>query len=139
MASSVHSGGVLLILLLVAGELHGLAPCTGTLRARLRARIAPARRGASVFASTSQAEAPVSAAPKRAGPAAGAWLPVGSIDALSTLGPTRVEIASRQYVVWEHEGVWSVLSDACPHRLAPLSQGHVDKKTGCIECPYHGW
>lgn len=29
--------------------------------------------------------------------------------------------------------------DACPHRLAPLSQGRVDPSTGCIECPYHGW
>jgi phenylpropionate dioxygenase-like ring-hydroxylating dioxygenase large terminal subunit len=31
------------------------------------------------------------------------------------------------------------LIDACPHRLAPLSQGRVDPVTGCIECPYHGW
>ena len=34
---------------------------------------------------------------------------------------------------------WSALVDACPHRLAPLSQGRVDPSTGCIECPYHGW
>ena len=29
--------------------------------------------------------------------------------------------------------------DACPHRLAPLSQGRIDPDSGCIECPYHGW
>ncbi len=34
---------------------------------------------------------------------------------------------------------WSALVDACPHRLAPLSQGRVDPQSGCIECPYHGW
>ena len=34
---------------------------------------------------------------------------------------------------------WSVVLDACPHRLAPLSQGRVDAATGCLECPYHGW
>jgi phenylpropionate dioxygenase-like ring-hydroxylating dioxygenase large terminal subunit len=46
-------------------------------------------------------------------------------------------------VVWNSdektEGKWSVMADACPHRLAPLSQGRVDPETGCIECPYHGW
>lgn len=26
----------------------------------------------------------------------------------------------------------------CPHRLAPLSEGRVDKE-GRLECPYHGW
>ena len=31
------------------------------------------------------------------------------------------------------------MSDVCPHRLAPLSQGRVDPQSGCIECPYHGW
>eukprot|EP00966_Prymnesium_polylepis_P267498 6179543-Prymnesium_polylepis.1 len=30
------------------------------------------------------------------------------------------------------------MSDACPHRLAPLSEGRVDAE-GRIECPYHGW
>lgn len=30
------------------------------------------------------------------------------------------------------------MSDACPHRLAPLSQGRIDPLSGCIECPYHG-
>merc|ERR1719215_317146 len=59
-----------------------------------------------------------------------------------------IEIAGRNYVVWEREveaattktttSQWSVLEDVCPHRLAPLSQGRVSE-SGCIECPYHGW
>ena len=30
------------------------------------------------------------------------------------------------------------MSDVCPHRMAPLSQGRIDPHSGCIECPYHG-
>lgn len=30
------------------------------------------------------------------------------------------------------------LLDQCPHRAAPLSEGHVDV-SGAIVCPYHGW
>jgi pheophorbide a oxygenase len=30
------------------------------------------------------------------------------------------------------------VEDACPHRLAPLSEGRIDEQ-GQIECPYHGW
>ena len=29
--------------------------------------------------------------------------------------------------------------DACPHRLAPLSEGRVDRDTNTLECAYHGW
>mmetsp|Transcript_6512 Transcript_6512/g.13536 ORF Transcript_6512/g.13536 Transcript_6512/m.13536 type:complete len:484 (-) Transcript_6512:137-1588(-) len=74
-------------------------------------------------------------------PSLGCWLPVGGVSALQDLTPTKVKIANKDYVVWREDGsgTWSVQVDACPHRLAPLSQGRVDEKTGCIECPYHGW
>ena len=72
--------------------------------------------------------------------ARGAWLPVHSVSALTGLGPQQVEILGQNYAVWESPiGEWSVVLDACPHRLAPLSQGRVDAATGCLECPYHGW
>jgi phenylpropionate dioxygenase-like ring-hydroxylating dioxygenase large terminal subunit len=32
-----------------------------------------------------------------------------------------------------------VFLDQCPHRLAPLSEGRVDEKTGNLMCSYHGW
>lgn len=70
----------------------------------------------------------------------GAWIPIGSVSTLEGLGPQQVMVMGVNMVVWEDfNGVWSVMTDACPHRLAPLSQGRVDPETNCIECPYHGW
>lgn len=70
----------------------------------------------------------------------GAWLPICSITGMGDEPiPARVELAGENYVVWQSNSTWSVMSDVCPHRAAPLSQGRVDKSTGCLECPYHGW
>lgn len=71
----------------------------------------------------------------------GAWVAVGSISSLKGLSPSKVEIMGKQFVVWDNHKSkkWSVLLDICPHRLAPLSQGRINDKTGCIECGYHGW
>mmetsp|Transcript_45235 Transcript_45235/g.107216 ORF Transcript_45235/g.107216 Transcript_45235/m.107216 type:complete len:549 (-) Transcript_45235:301-1947(-) len=71
----------------------------------------------------------------------GCWMPVASIEGLKDLNPHMVKIFNRNYAVWKntHTGEWTVQTDACTHRLAPLSQGRVDEDTGCIECPYHGW
>lgn len=54
--------------------------------------------------------------------------------------PHRLELLGEPLVLWwDHESkVWATMSDACPHRLAPLSEGRVDED-GQIECPYHGW
>ncbi|CAJ1959028.1 unnamed protein product [Cylindrotheca closterium] len=45
------------------------------------------------------------------------------------------------FAVWKNPmtNSWSVMSDVCPHRLAPLSQGRINEETGCVECGYHGW
>lgn len=71
----------------------------------------------------------------------GAWIPVGSASALAPLSPTSITVMNREFAVWKDKltSRWSVLLDECPHRLAPLSQGRINPKSGCIECPYHGW
>ena len=35
-------------------------------------------------------------------------------------------------------GSWRVFEDACPHRLAPMSEGRVEAD-GNLLCSYHGW
>lgn len=71
----------------------------------------------------------------------GAWVPVGSTSSLEGLSPTKIEIMGENFAVWKNPltNNWSVMSDVCPHRLAPLSQGRVNEETGCVECGYHGW
>ena len=83
-------------------------------------------------------------------PSLGAWLPLGSASSLTGLNPTQIRICGLDIAVWhkplptnakknEVATEWSAMIDACPHGLAPLSQGRVDPNSGCIECPYHGW
>lgn len=76
----------------------------------------------------------------------GAWIPIASISSMKGLGPQRVTLMNVDFVIWHteeeekgSETKWTVQTDACTHRLAPLSQGRVDPETNCIECPYHGW
>ncbi len=84
------------------------------------------------------------------GPQLGAWMPLGSAKALTGLNPVKIRLCGLKLAVWHkplpkgsrRDAVtteWSAMVDACPHRLAPLSQGRVDPEMGCIECPYHGW
>ena len=74
----------------------------------------------------------------------GAWLPLGSASSLTGINPSQHKICGIDIAVW-HKPLpkksirnavateWSAMIDACPHRLAPLSQGRVDPESGCIE------
>lgn len=82
------------------------------------------------------------------------WFPIASVHELDPDRPTPVRIDGLSLVVWhvpvkdgkpdketgsfEDDG-WRVFGDLCPHRLAPLSEGRIEKSTGCIQCAYHGW
>mmetsp|Transcript_32548 Transcript_32548/g.59484 ORF Transcript_32548/g.59484 Transcript_32548/m.59484 type:complete len:564 (+) Transcript_32548:64-1755(+) len=73
------------------------------------------------------------------------WFPVASTLELDPDRPTPVRIDGLDLVVWkdpnskESSEGWQVFADMCPHRLAPLSEGRIEKSTGCLQCAYHGW
>jgi phenylpropionate dioxygenase-like ring-hydroxylating dioxygenase large terminal subunit len=54
-------------------------------------------------------------------------------------GPHLVRLAGQRLALFrDNFGVAAALADACPHRKAPLSEGHV-RPDGRLACPYHGW
>mmetsp|Transcript_9028 Transcript_9028/g.13532 ORF Transcript_9028/g.13532 Transcript_9028/m.13532 type:complete len:525 (+) Transcript_9028:63-1637(+) len=78
----------------------------------------------------------------------GAWIPLGSVINLADVTPLQLTVCGLDLVVWNNKTStkdsdnylqYSAFVDACPHRLAPLSQGRINPDTGCLECPYHGW
>jgi phenylpropionate dioxygenase-like ring-hydroxylating dioxygenase large terminal subunit len=74
------------------------------------------------------------------------WVPLASTDELDPQRPTPVMFMGQRYVVFASNFTsndWSVVDDACPHRLAPLSEGRITSKPGTdgnvLQCSYHGW
>jgi len=68
------------------------------------------------------------------------WVPIASTWELDPDRPTPVSFLGERYVAYrDNGGNWVVLDDACPHRLAPLSEGRIDRANDRIECAYHGW
>ncbi|AFY42607.1 Rieske 2Fe-2S domain-containing protein [Nostoc sp. PCC 7107] len=68
------------------------------------------------------------------------WYPVHYVADLNKSQLTRFTLLERDLVLWwdKNEQTWRAFEDQCPHRLAPLSEGRVNKD-GWLECPYHGW
>lgn len=68
------------------------------------------------------------------------WYPLAYVEDLATTKPTPFTLLGEDLVIWWEPGTeqWRVYRDACPHRLAPLSQGRINE-AGQLECPYHGW
>ncbi|KAL5765300.1 hypothetical protein ACOSQ2_017894 [Xanthoceras sorbifolium] len=68
------------------------------------------------------------------------WYPVMPVCELDERVPHGKKVLGLDIVVWwdKNENAWKVFDDACPHRLAPLSDGRIDK-LGRLQCAYHGW
>jgi phenylpropionate dioxygenase-like ring-hydroxylating dioxygenase large terminal subunit len=69
------------------------------------------------------------------------WYPLSPIEDLDPKRPTAVTLLGLHLVIWKpgFSETYQVFIDQCPHRLAPLSEGRVDEKTGTLMCSYHGW
>ncbi|KAL5766957.1 hypothetical protein ACOSP7_017574 [Xanthoceras sorbifolium] len=68
------------------------------------------------------------------------WYPVIPVCDLDKRVPHGKKVLGIDIVVWwdKNESSWKVFDDACPHRLAPLSDGRIDS-LGRLQCAYHGW
>ncbi|KAL5832382.1 hypothetical protein ACOSQ4_017736 [Xanthoceras sorbifolium] len=69
-----------------------------------------------------------------------AWCPVIPVCDLDKRVPHGKKVLGLDIVVWwdKNESSWKVFDDACPHKLAPLSEGRIDK-LGRLQCAYNGW
>lgn len=67
------------------------------------------------------------------------WYPIQTVFNLEKDRPNRLQLLDKWLVVWKgHSGNWIVMDDECPHRMAPLSEGRIEKD-GNLLCSYHAW
>ncbi|KAF6251152.1 hypothetical protein COO60DRAFT_1705010 [Scenedesmus sp. NREL 46B-D3] len=78
------------------------------------------------------------------------WYPVHVLDSIDPTRPHAIELLGKQLVLWRAGAAaagpagrssgqhWQCFENACPHRLAPLSEGRV-ALDGTLQCSYHGW
>ncbi|MFM2061206.1 MAG: hypothetical protein RLZZ507_876 [Cyanobacteriota bacterium] len=69
------------------------------------------------------------------------WYPLSPIEDLDPQQPVPVTLLGIRLVICKPRSSenYRVFLDQCPHRLAPLSEGRIDDKTGNLMCSYHGW
>ncbi|KAG2502238.1 hypothetical protein HYH03_000724 [Edaphochlamys debaryana] len=69
----------------------------------------------------------------------GLGYPVFPTDFLDVSRPHPFTLLGKDLVLWrDGSGTWRAFEDACPHRLAPLSEGRIEKD-GTLLCAYHAW
>ena len=69
------------------------------------------------------------------------WYPLIPIEDLEPQKPKPITLLGKRLVIWKptKSETYRVFLDQCPHRLAPLSEGRIEPKTGNLMCSYHGW
>ncbi len=69
------------------------------------------------------------------------WYPLIPIEDLEPQKPKSITLLGKRLVIWQptKSATYRVFLDQCPHRLAPLSEGRIEDKTGNLMCSYHGW
>ncbi|MEQ8538987.1 MAG: Rieske 2Fe-2S domain-containing protein [Coleofasciculus sp. D1-CHI-01] len=67
------------------------------------------------------------------------WYPMAVVEFLDPSRPHPIQLLGKDLVLWrDGSGQWRCFEDACPHRLAPLSEGRVESD-GTLMCAYHAW
>jgi phenylpropionate dioxygenase-like ring-hydroxylating dioxygenase large terminal subunit len=67
------------------------------------------------------------------------WYPVAVVEFLDPGKPHAFQLLGKNVVLWQDGNQqWQCFEDACPHRLAPLSEGRIETD-GTLLCAYHGW
>lgn len=65
------------------------------------------------------------------------FISVASVDSLPTGQGRTIHVRGREYALWNLDGNFYCVDDACPHRGASLGAGSL---LGCeLVCPMHGW
>lgn len=67
------------------------------------------------------------------------WYPITPVSYLEPSRPTPINLLGKNLVVWKDKHQkWVAMDDACPHKLAQLSLGSINKN-GNLMCRHHGW
>lgn len=67
------------------------------------------------------------------------WYPLAVVAYLDPTRPHAMQLLGKNVVLWrDGSEIWRCFEDACPHRLAPLSEGRVEAD-GTLLCAYHAW
>jgi nitrite reductase/ring-hydroxylating ferredoxin subunit len=65
------------------------------------------------------------------------FVPVATVESLPPGHGRTVHVQGREFALWNLEGQFYCLDDACPHRGGPLGAGTLED--GEVFCPLHGW
>jgi len=65
------------------------------------------------------------------------WSRVESVDKLKPGQCRALRVGTRRIAVWNVDGRYHAIEDACRHMKAPLSTGRLDGTT--LTCAWHGW
>jgi nitrite reductase/ring-hydroxylating ferredoxin subunit len=67
----------------------------------------------------------------------GEWVRAALVSDLEPGQGKTVERRGVEFALFNVEGTFRAIGNACPHRKGPLAEGELDKNT--VTCPWHGW
>lgn len=65
------------------------------------------------------------------------WVAVAEAASLPPGEGRSIQVGRQGFALWNVDGEFHALDDACPHKGAPLGAGTLHD--GVVFCPLHGW